>query len=169
LFTNTGKEPALEVAYPYNYDTFSLLKDTEGEPFVDPRKVNWPVNDTCNSQPDPFGAPIYPHVEYKPIKYVYTGSDKRGKVPKSLIDKASSLVIWGCFIYKTSEGVGWSPYCLYLQPHRTKPADQWTFEFCPSGSEASQQQGGEQFAPSTASTPASNIMLKLDREPSQPK
>jgi hypothetical protein len=67
-------------------------------------------------------------------KYVYTGGDKRGKVPQSLIDKTSSLVIWECFVYERSEGVGWSPYCFYLQTHRTKPVDDWTFEFCPSGS-----------------------------------
>lgn len=169
FFVNTGKEPAMKVVHVFNWSNFNISKDTEGEPFINLQEVAWPINDTCSDEPDPFGRPIYPHVKYKDIKYAFTGGNKRGKIPQSLIDKTSSLVIWGCFVYEMSEGVGWSPYCLYLQPHRTKQVDQWTFEFCPSGSAKSQQQGGERFEPSTTSTPASNITLKPDRELSQPK
>jgi hypothetical protein len=175
-FENTGKEPARNVLHAFNWEPFDIPKDSEHEPVVDLEKVPWPLNNLCEAyQPDPFGRPIYPSAKYSDIKYAYTTPDpERGKAPKSLIDRSSSFIVWGCFIYRTSEGIGQSPYCLYLQPHRTKPIEQWTFEFCPSGSPASQQQRDDiakRFAPSAAATPSTlqPDFSKFLSEPSQPK
>ena len=131
-FENVGREVALNTIHIWGASKpFDIPGDAAGIPYVDPAKVNWPPAIECPTDSRPFGAgrSIYPGGKYEDIRYVF-GS---GPSPEFLITKAGFWVA-GCFIYESFGVTRRSPYCLYFQPHRDRPIEHSTFEFCPVAS-----------------------------------
>jgi hypothetical protein len=131
-FENAGKEVALDTVHSWGVsETFDVPGDAAGIPYIDPSKVNWPRIAGCDnpmfSSADA-GRSIYPGAKYEDIRYVFSSGPT-----KEFINKKASFFVVGWFTYRTADKIHCSPYCLYWQPHRDRPIEQSTFEFCPKG------------------------------------
>lgn len=135
LFENVGKEPAINMIHGWTWRTINISPNAHGEPYLDRDNVAWPRldADACKvSVAERDGRPIYPTGRYEDIRYTFTGGEA-GQIPQSLLDRKTTIVVFGCFKYEAFGKERLSPYCLYFQPHRTRPIESWTFEFCPYG------------------------------------
>ncbi len=130
-FKNTGKEVAMNMVHLRDGYDFPVTPDAAGTPYIDLQNTPWPDNKLCEADISTykFGRPIYPEVGYSDFKYLFPDKDD----PKigELRNKTLSIIVYGCFIYKSFDEWRHSPYCLYLQHYRDRPVEESTFEFCP--------------------------------------
>lgn len=136
-YENVGKEAASDVIVWANVGGISTVTvDAKKMPYIDVQTAPWPVNDSCKFDPSRFAnrRTVYPSTKNEQITY---GFNDPPYFPKDVFDGKKFFPIFGCIIYRsavTGRTVHHSPYCLYLQPKRGEPIQNWTFEFCPSGS-----------------------------------
>jgi hypothetical protein len=136
-FENVGKEAASDVIIFANVgDVLPVKIDARKMPYIDVQTVRWPINNACRSDPSRYAnrRAVYPSTKNEQITYGFTDPPY---FPRDVLDGKQFFTIFGCIVYRSSvtkNEIHHSPFCLYLQPKRGEPIQNWTFEFCQSGS-----------------------------------
>jgi hypothetical protein len=89
-------------------------------------------------------AVVYPSTNgtdpYKSVGHVFGD----GGVPPEFFEprdfrnkEGITVLLQGCFTYKTFGRDRFSAYCFYVHPEERTPPERWSFRFCPEGNEAS--------------------------------
>jgi hypothetical protein len=135
-YENVGKEAASDVVVLAVWGRkFGVTIDGKQMPYIDFQTAPWPVNTTCSADLSRIinRRAVYPGTKNEFITY---GFNDDPWFPQDVMDGKAFFSIFGCVIYRssvTADRIHHSPYCLYLQPKRDEPIQNWTFEFCPSG------------------------------------
>ncbi len=136
LYENVGKKPALNVTTGnIIWAPFRIEENVHGEAWLP--AIPAPPNTTCvkttvgqkTVYPASAGGP------YRDLIYVFN-REPYPSVSEEFINRQETFFIQGCFTYRTFDEIDESPFCLYVQPTRDDPPEQWTFRFCPSGNYA---------------------------------
>jgi hypothetical protein len=131
LFENSGKQPAQNTFNAWAWNEIPIKTDMVGVPYIGVEETPWPARhlQCSGGAPNTGGRPVYPGSRNEDMRYIFNGNP--AFVPQSLLEKTSSFVIFGCYIYRTFEKPAHSPYCFFFQPHRDRPIEDSTMEFCP--------------------------------------
>ena len=131
-YENPGREPAQNVIHVINGN---VIADPA---LLAPDKLatlQFPENRLCDV-PTPSegeGMIAFPSVQgYDVHLSIFS---KEG-TPQAVLEGNESFFIEGCFLYRTLGAVHHSSYCMYLDPNKTKPPEQWLFKFCINGNRA---------------------------------
>jgi hypothetical protein len=125
-YENTGKSVALDTLHHRGSYPFDVVLDGTGVPYIDLSNTRWPINDMCVEYvPGPtFGIPIYPGSKSSTFRYQPVDVER-------MEAKTQSIMVYGCFTYRTFGKTRQSPYCYYWQAFRGLPATAAKFQPCP--------------------------------------
>jgi hypothetical protein len=130
LYENTGREPAQHMRHIWAWNVIPVKTDAANVPYIGAEETPWPAqNLQCLGDVGEGGRPVYPGSKNEDIRYIFNGNPIF--VSQELIEKKASFVIFGCLVYQTFNVTRHSPYCFFFQPHRDRPIDDATMEFCP--------------------------------------
>jgi hypothetical protein len=128
-YQNTGREPALETIYDADLFVSSKEEDTSGaltkriEDFLSKCKVKWIPTQKGVVFPSGSTGSAYE------LNYTLTADN----IDQDVLDGNKSIIIDGCFVYKSAGGIHRSSFCYFFTSKKTKPPN-WAI--CTVGNDA---------------------------------
>ncbi len=115
-YANTGREPALD--FSYTVDTF-LSSEAEEKRGTSLARVSLALNE-CRSREDVSGGQVvFPSTGFS--SYNLTITPQQQPVTQEMIDGEKTLIIQGCFLYKSFNVIRHSYFCYFYRAKISKP------------------------------------------------
>jgi hypothetical protein len=128
-YQNTGREPALDAIYDADVFVSSNVDDTSGEltkrieSFLSKCKIRWVPTQKGVVFPSGSTGSAYE------LNYTLSA----GEIDQDVLDGKKSVIVDGCFVYKSAGGIHRSSFCYFFNSKKTKPSN-WSI--CTVGNDA---------------------------------
>jgi hypothetical protein len=130
-YQNSGREPGIETIY--DVDVFAISDDEDRAGKTNQRvitfnskcKIKWTPSNAQVVYPTPGGLLSAGYSLFKNID--------AGQIDQEVVEGTKTVVVNGCFVYKTSGAIHRSSYCYYFNMKKSKPA---AWNICEFGNDA---------------------------------
>jgi hypothetical protein len=127
-YANTGKEPALNFVYTADVFTASAADEANG---VSTAKVEAYFKGCRAATNLRSGQAVFPTVSYSANNLSLTSVD--GFVDQAILDGETTVIIDGCFAYKSFDVIRHSYFCFFFNSKKGKPD---ALNYCDNGAGA---------------------------------